>query len=102
MVYIYQGYGFQQEQEILVSWFFEFLVSWQEMGDKKQEIDFLHFLVNFDQIVGLFDDFISYNDENTYFPSFQDFFGLFNCISLSFGSRKFSSLDLVCSKFTNL
>ena len=50
-------YGFQQEQEILVSWFFEFLVSWQEMGDKKQEIDFLHFLVNFDQIVGLFDDF---------------------------------------------
>ena len=50
-------YGFQQEQEILVSWFFEFLVSWQEMGDKKQEIDFLHFLVNFDQIVGLFDNF---------------------------------------------
>ena len=38
-------YGFQQEQEILVSWFFEFLVSWQEMGDKKQEIDFLHFLL---------------------------------------------------------
>ena len=51
------NYGFQQEQEILVSWFFEFLVSWQEMGDKKQEIDFLHFLVNFDQIVGLFDNF---------------------------------------------
>ena len=53
----HHNYGFQQEQEILVSWFFEFLVSWQEMGDKKQEIDFLHFLVNFDQIVGLFDDF---------------------------------------------
>ena len=56
-IHVAVQYGFQQEQEILVSWFFEFLVSWQEMGDKKQEIDFLHFLVNFDQIVGLFDDF---------------------------------------------
>ena len=26
--------------------FFEFLVSWQEMGNKKQEINVLHFLPN--------------------------------------------------------
>ena len=51
-------YGFHQEREILVSRFFEFLVSRREMEDEKREIDFLHFLPIFGQILVIFDDFL--------------------------------------------
>ena len=69
-----------KNKKFLFLGFFEFLVSWQEMGDKKQEIDFLHFLLNFGQILALFDDFSKYNDDNTYFCGLQDLFGMFICI----------------------
>ena len=45
--------------------FFEFLVSRREMGDEKPEIDFLHFLPNFGQILAFFDEISKYNYDNT-------------------------------------
>ena len=45
-----QYYGWHREREILVSWFFQFLVSRREMGGDKREINFLHFLPHFGQI----------------------------------------------------
>ena len=41
--------------------FFQFLVSRREIGDEKREIDFLHFLPNFGQILVLFEDFSKHN-----------------------------------------
>ena len=82
--------------------FFEFLVSWQKMGDKKQEINFLNFLLNFGQILTLFDDISKYNDDNTYFCGFKVLVAMSFCIFWSFGGRKLSRLDLLCSDFTNL
>ena len=54
-------YGWDREREILILGFFQFLVSRREMGDEKREIDFLHILPNFGQILVLFEDFSKYN-----------------------------------------
>ena len=58
---IRQYYGWDREREILVLVFFQFLVSRREMGGEKREIDFLHFLPNFGQILVLFEDFSKHN-----------------------------------------
>ena len=57
-------YGWHQEREILVSRFFQFLVSRREMGDEKQEIDFLHFCLISAKFQPFFNDFSKYNDDN--------------------------------------
>ena len=76
-------YGWHQEREILVSRFFQFLVSRQEMVDEKREIDFLHFLPNFGQILVLFEDFSKHN---------QHFRGFRGHFSWNLGSKKLNSL----------
>ena len=58
---ITHGYGLHEDEKFSFLGFFQFLVSRREMGDEKREIDFLHFLPNFGQILALFEDFSKYN-----------------------------------------
>ena len=51
-------YGLHENDNFSFLGFFQFLVSRQEMGDEKREIDFLHFLPIFGQILVIFDDFL--------------------------------------------
>ena len=63
-----QVYGLHEDEKFSFLGFFQFLVSRREMGDEKREIDFLHFLPNFGQILGFFDDF----------SKSQNFFSIFH------------------------
>ena len=54
-------YGFHGTRNFSFLAFFQFLVSRREIGDEKREIDFLHFLPNFGQILVLFEDFSKHN-----------------------------------------
>ena len=54
-------YGLHEDEKFSFLGFFQFLVSRREMGDEKREIDFLHILPNFGQILVLFEDFSKYN-----------------------------------------
>ena len=65
MAYVYGlglwDYGSHEDEKFSFLVFFQFLVSQREMGDEKREIDFLHILPNFGQILVLFEDFSKYN-----------------------------------------
>ena len=62
--------GVTKNKKLSFIGFFEFLVSWREMRDEKQKINFLHFLPNFGQNSALFDDFSKYNGYSEYITSF--------------------------------
>ena len=79
-------YGSHRDEKFSFLVFFQFLVSRREMGDEKREIDFLHILPNFGQILVLFEDFSKYN---------QHFRGFWGHISWNLGSKKLDSFDLV-------
>ena len=79
-------YGFHGTRNFSFLAFFQFLVSRREIGDEKREIDFLHFLPNFGQILVLFEDFSKHN---------QHFRGFWGHISWNLGSKKLDNFDLV-------
>ena len=77
------NYGFHGTRNFSFLAFFQFLVSRREIGDEKREIDFLHFLPNFGQILVLFEDFSKHN---------QHFRGFWGHFSWKLGSKKWNSL----------